>query len=39
MSNIPLLTEYFTTNRYIAEINKDNPLGMNGIIGFDIANF
>jgi hypothetical protein len=30
LSNINLLTEYFTSNRYIAEINKDNPLGMNG---------
>ncbi len=30
MSNVPLLTEYFTSNKYASEINKVNPLGQNG---------
>eukprot|EP01124_Arcella_intermedia_P032261 TRINITY_DN7492_c0_g1_i2.p1 TRINITY_DN7492_c0_g1~~TRINITY_DN7492_c0_g1_i2.p1 ORF type:complete len:864 (+),score=233.08 TRINITY_DN7492_c0_g1_i2:1465-4056(+) len=30
LSNTPILTEYFTSKRYILHINKSNPLGMNG---------
>jgi len=30
LSNTPILSEYFLSNRYIPEINKDNLLGMNG---------
>ncbi|XP_065845579.1 ubiquitin carboxyl-terminal hydrolase 15-like isoform X2 [Oscarella lobularis] len=30
LSNVPTLTEYFLTNEYKGEINRDNPLGMRG---------
>ncbi|XP_065845344.1 ubiquitin carboxyl-terminal hydrolase 15-like [Oscarella lobularis] len=30
LSNVPILTEYFLTNEYKGEINRDNPLGMRG---------
>lgn len=32
MSNTPPLTEYFLTDEYKDEINRDNPLGMKGEI-------
>ncbi|XP_020645109.3 ubiquitin carboxyl-terminal hydrolase 4 [Pogona vitticeps] len=32
LSNTPLLTEYFLEDRYEAEINHENPLGMRGEI-------
>ncbi|KJH44861.1 ubiquitinyl hydrolase 1 [Dictyocaulus viviparus] len=30
LSNVPELTEYFLSNKYIADINKKNPLGTHG---------
>ncbi|CAJ0602458.1 unnamed protein product [Cylicocyclus nassatus] len=30
LSNVPELTEYFLSNRYIADINERNPLGTHG---------
>ncbi|KAJ1352240.1 hypothetical protein KIN20_008530 [Parelaphostrongylus tenuis] len=30
LSNVPELTEYFLSNRYVADINKKNPLGTHG---------
>lgn len=32
MSNTPPLTDYFLEDKYEAEINQDNPLGMRGEI-------
>uniref|UniRef100_A0A3Q2FBX6 Ubiquitin carboxyl-terminal hydrolase n=1 Tax=Cyprinodon variegatus TaxID=28743 RepID=A0A3Q2FBX6_CYPVA len=32
LSNVSLLTEYFLTDQYEAEINRENPLGMRGEI-------
>ncbi|XP_030633163.1 ubiquitin carboxyl-terminal hydrolase 4 [Chanos chanos] len=32
LSNAPPLTEYFLDDRYVAEINRENPLGMRGEI-------
>ncbi|XP_063934879.1 ubiquitin carboxyl-terminal hydrolase 15-like isoform X2 [Zophobas morio] len=32
LSNIPFLTYYFTSNRFLQNINKVNPLGMKGKI-------
>lgn len=32
LSNTPPLTEYFLEDRYEAEINRENPLGMRGEI-------
>ncbi|XDB65229.1 hypothetical protein AB1E18_018520 [Capra hircus] len=32
LSNVPQLTEYFLQNRYLAELNLGNPLGMKGEI-------
>ncbi|XP_075395077.1 ubiquitin carboxyl-terminal hydrolase 11 isoform X2 [Tenrec ecaudatus] len=32
LSNVPQLTEYFITNRYLEELNFGNPLGMKGEI-------
>lgn len=37
MSNTPLLTEYFLEDRYIAELNTSNPLGMRGEIARSYA--
>jgi ubiquitin carboxyl-terminal hydrolase 6/32 len=30
LANTPILLDYFISNRYIPDINRDNPLGMNG---------
>ncbi|VDM56299.1 unnamed protein product [Angiostrongylus costaricensis] len=30
LSNVPELTEYFLSNKYIADVNKKNPLGTHG---------
>ncbi|KAK6747517.1 hypothetical protein RB195_000614 [Necator americanus] len=30
LSNVPELTEYFLSNRYVADINERNPLGTHG---------
>ncbi|RCN31653.1 hypothetical protein ANCCAN_22552 [Ancylostoma caninum] len=30
LSNVPELTEYFLSNRYVADINEKNPLGTHG---------
>ncbi len=32
LSNVPPMTEYFRRRCHLAEINKTNPLGMNGVI-------
>ncbi|KAL0962772.1 hypothetical protein UPYG_G00345140 [Umbra pygmaea] len=32
LSNVPPLTEYFLKDKYIEELNEDNPLGMKGEI-------
>lgn len=32
LSNVPPLTEYFLNNRYLDELNFNNPLGMKGEI-------
>ncbi|XP_070394714.1 ubiquitin carboxyl-terminal hydrolase 15-like isoform X6 [Dermacentor albipictus] len=37
MSNTPPLTEYFTTDRYLSELNDSNPLGMRGEIAKSYA--
>ncbi|KAL4226967.1 Ubiquitin carboxyl-terminal hydrolase 15 [Mactra antiquata] len=37
MSNVPKLTEYFTSNKWAEEINEDNPLGMHGEIARSYA--
>lgn len=38
MSNVPLLTDYFLTQRYKSEINMENPLGRHGEIAEAYAN-
>ncbi|KAE9414813.1 hypothetical protein Angca_004548 [Angiostrongylus cantonensis] len=30
LSNVPELTEYFLSNKYVADVNKKNPLGTHG---------
>ncbi|XP_068109005.1 ubiquitin carboxyl-terminal hydrolase 4 [Hyperolius riggenbachi] len=37
LSNTPPLTEYFLTDEYKSEINKENPLGMKGEIAMAYA--
>ncbi|XP_064488064.1 ubiquitin carboxyl-terminal hydrolase 15-like isoform X2 [Ornithodoros turicata] len=37
MSNTPLLTDYFIDDRYLAELNNSNPLGMKGEIAKSYA--
>jgi len=37
MSNVPELTEYFLTQDYYADLNLDNPLGMQGEIATSYA--
>lgn len=37
LSNTPPLTEYFLTDDYKEEINKENPLGMKGEIAMAYA--
>ena len=37
MSNVPLLTEYFVTNKYKSEINQVNPLGQKGELAIAYA--
>ncbi|XP_078727360.1 ubiquitin carboxyl-terminal hydrolase 15-like isoform X1 [Lampetra fluviatilis] len=32
LSNTPPLTEYFVNNKYVSELNNENPLGMKGEI-------
>lgn len=38
MSNIPALTEYFLSRKYIDEINTDNPIGSGGMLAKEYAN-
>lgn len=38
MSNVPLLTDYFLTQKYKSEINTVNPLGRHGEIAEAYAN-
>ncbi|KAH3816326.1 hypothetical protein DPMN_117840 [Dreissena polymorpha] len=37
MSNVPHLTEYFRSGKWVDEVNKDNPLGMDGEIASSYA--
>ena len=37
MSNVPKLTNYLLGDRWISEINEDNPLGMGGEIAKSFA--
>jgi ubiquitin carboxyl-terminal hydrolase 4/11/15 len=37
MSNVPLLTDYFKSGKYLKEINKDNPLGRKGELALAYA--
>ncbi|MDP2435274.1 MAG: hypothetical protein Q8P67_05990, partial [archaeon] len=39
LSNTPELTDYFLSGRYAPEINRDNPLGMMGLVADSYANF
>lgn len=38
LSNTPGLTQYFVDEKYVKEINKDNPLGCKGKIATEYAN-
>ena len=37
MSNVPKLTEYLLSDRWINEVNENNPLGMGGEIARSYA--
>ena len=37
MSNVPQLTEYFLSEQWRDELNRDNPLGMKGEIATSYA--
>lgn len=37
MSNTPPLTEYFLSDRYLDDLNRENPLGMHGEIAIAYA--
>jgi ubiquitin C-terminal hydrolase len=37
LSNIPPMTDYFLSNKYHEDINRDNPLGMKGEIADSYA--
>lgn len=37
MSNVPKLTEYLLSDRWISEVNESNPLGMGGEIAKSYA--
>lgn len=38
MCNVPSLSEYFLQSKWLDEINKENPLGMQGNIARTFAN-
>lgn len=37
MSNVPKLVEYMTSEKWVDEVNEDNPLGMRGEIARSFA--